>query len=106
MKVPKINGDRLWADLMALGEIGYADGRGVTRTALSEADLAGRAWLVRNFEEAGLIVTTDAACNVIGRLGCGTSGAGLVALGSHRVVNRHGLLRCAFGIEHPFPLLA
>lgn len=83
MKVPKINGDRLWADLMALGEIGYAQGRGVTRTALSEADLAGRAWLVRKFEEAGLAVTTDAAYNVIGRLACGTPGAGLVAIGSH-----------------------
>lgn len=83
MKVPKINGDRLWADLMALGEIGYAQGQGVTRTALSEADLAGRAWLVGKFEEAGLTVATDAALNVIGRLACGTPGAGLVALGSH-----------------------
>jgi N-carbamoyl-L-amino-acid hydrolase len=83
MKVPQINGDRLWADLMALGEIGYAEGRGVTRIALSEADLAGKAWLVRKFEEAGLTVTTDAAYNVIGRLPCGKPGAGLVAIGSH-----------------------
>ena len=83
MTIPRINGDRLWADLMALGEIGYAEGRGVTRTALSEADLAGKAWLVRKFEEAGLTVTIDAAYNVIGRLPCGTRGAGLVALGSH-----------------------
>jgi len=81
--IPRIDGDRLWADLMALGEIGYAEGRGVTRTALSEADLAGKAWLVRKFEEAGLTVTTDPAYNVIGRLPCGTSGAGLVAVGSH-----------------------
>jgi hydantoinase/carbamoylase family amidase len=83
MKVPQINGDRLWADLMALGEIGYAEGHGVTRTALSESDLAGKAWLVRKFEEAGLTVATDAAYNMIGRLACGTPGAGLVAIGSH-----------------------
>ena len=81
--IPNINGDRLWADLMALGEIGYAEGRGVTRTALSDADLAGRAWLIKKYEEAGLAVRTDAAYNVIGRLACGKSGAGLVAMGSH-----------------------
>jgi len=81
--VPRINGDRLWADLMALGEIGFAPGCGVTRTALSDADLAGREWLVGKFREAGLEVRTDAACNVIGRLGSGPSGMGLVALGSH-----------------------
>ena len=83
MKFPRINADRLWADLMALGEIGYVEGRGVTRTALSESDLAGRAWLIRKFKEAGLAVTTDAACNVIGRLQCPSPGAGLVAVGSH-----------------------
>jgi hypothetical protein len=26
--IPRINGDRLWADLMALGEIGFALGHG------------------------------------------------------------------------------
>jgi N-carbamoyl-L-amino-acid hydrolase len=81
--IPRINADRLWAELMALGEIGYAEGRGVTRTALSTADLEGRAWLIGRFREAGLEVTTDAACNVIGRLRCGKPGAGLVGIGSH-----------------------
>ncbi|MFA5027146.1 MAG: Zn-dependent hydrolase [Candidatus Methylomirabilota bacterium] len=81
--VPTIDGDRLWADLMALGEIGYAEGRGVTRTALSEADLAGKAWLIRRFEESGLAVRTDAAFNILGRLSCGKKGAPLVAVGSH-----------------------
>jgi hydantoinase/carbamoylase family amidase len=81
--IPRINGDRLWADLMALGEIGYAEGRGVTRTALSQVDLAGKAWLVRKFEEAGLRVRSDAAYNIIGRLACGRAGASLVAMGSH-----------------------
>ena len=81
--VPRINGQRLWADLMALGEIGFAEGRGVTRTALSDADLAGREWLVGKFREAGLDVRIDAACNVIGRLRSGQTGAGLVAVGSH-----------------------
>jgi hydantoinase/carbamoylase family amidase len=69
--VPRINGERLWGDLTSLGEIGFAPGRGVTRTALSEADLAGKEWL------------TDAACNVIGRLRSRSSGKGLVGVGSH-----------------------
>jgi len=81
--IPTINGDRLWADLMALGEIGHAAGRGVTRTALSAADLAGKAWLIRRLEEAGLAVRTDGACNVIGRLSCGRPRAPLAAMGSH-----------------------
>jgi hydantoinase/carbamoylase family amidase len=81
--VPRINGERLWADLMALGEIGFAPGRGVTRTALSEADLAGKEWLAGKFREAGLEARTDAACNVIGRLRSGSSGRGLIGVGSH-----------------------
>jgi hydantoinase/carbamoylase family amidase len=81
--VPRINGERLWADLMALGEIGFAPGRGVTRPALSQADLAGKDWLVGRFREAGLEVHTDAAYNVIGRLASGKPEAKLVAMGSH-----------------------
>jgi N-carbamoyl-L-amino-acid hydrolase len=81
--VPRINGERLWADLMALGGIGFAPGRGVTRTALSQADLAGKEWLAGRFREAGLEVRTDAACNVIGRLASGRPGAKMVAMGSH-----------------------
>jgi hydantoinase/carbamoylase family amidase len=68
---------------MALGEIGATAGQGVTRTALSEADLAGKAWLIERFRTAGLKVRTDAAYNVIGRLACGKPGAGLLAMGSH-----------------------
>ena len=83
MRIPQINVDRLWADLMALGEIGFGEGRGVTRTALSEADLAGNAWLTRKFQAAGLAVRTDAAYNVIGRLSSGSPGAALVVMGSH-----------------------
>ena len=81
--IPTINAGRLWADLMSLGEIGFTPGRGVTRIALSEADLAGREWLTGKFREVGLEVRTDAAHNIIGRLRGKSSGAGLVAMGSH-----------------------
>jgi hydantoinase/carbamoylase family amidase len=81
--VPRINGERLWADLMALGAIGFEPGRGVTRTALSDADLRGREWLVGKFRGAGLDVRTDAACNVIGRWRTGSGGPRVAAVGSH-----------------------
>ncbi len=101
--VPRINGERLWADLMALGEIGFAPGRGVTRTALSQADLAGKDWLAGRFREAGLEVRTDAAYNVIGRLGSGTSGARLVAMGSHLdTVPQGGKFDGMLGVLEPF----
>lgn len=81
--IPRIDGDRLWADLMAVGEIGFAPGQGVTRTALSDADLVGKEWLRGRLRDAGLEIHTDAACNVIGRLRCGVPGKRLVAVGSH-----------------------
>jgi hydantoinase/carbamoylase family amidase len=81
--VPRIDGARLWADLMALGEIGFEPRRGVTRTALSDADLRGREWLAGKFREAGLEVRTDTACNVIGHWRSGSSGRGLIGVGSH-----------------------
>jgi hydantoinase/carbamoylase family amidase len=83
MTIPKINADRLWADLMALGEIGLQPSGGVSRPALSEADLAGRAWLAERFREAGLDVRTDPAANVIGRLPGRQSGGSVLAMGSH-----------------------
>jgi hydantoinase/carbamoylase family amidase len=81
--VPKINADRLWADLMDLGQIGLTPGRGVTRTALSEADLHAKRWLIQKFETAGLAVQVDAAYNVIGRLEGRNAPRPVVAMGSH-----------------------
>jgi hydantoinase/carbamoylase family amidase len=81
--VPKINGERLWSDLMELGEIGFTQGRGVTRTALSSSDLACKQWFIDKCREAGLEVHVDAAYNVIARLRTNSPIKGCVVIGSH-----------------------
>jgi len=63
-----INGERLWSDLTALGQIGKQAGGGITRTALSDADQQARQWLTDKMQAAGLQVVVDAAMNVIGTL--------------------------------------
>jgi hydantoinase/carbamoylase family amidase len=64
----KINAERLWSDLMVLGQIGFSQEKGVSRPALSETDLEAREWLKNKMESDGLDVRTDAAMNVIGTL--------------------------------------
>ncbi len=80
----KVNSQRLWDDLMALGKIGEVAGSGVTRPAFSEADIEAREWLVERMTQAGLKVRVDAALNVIGTLKAKFSKTRKVAaLGSH-----------------------
>jgi N-carbamoyl-L-amino-acid hydrolase len=67
-----IDGERLWASLSRLGEVGaYRDERtglvGVNRLALTAADGEGRALVKRWFEEAGLQVRVDKIGNCYGR---------------------------------------
>jgi hydantoinase/carbamoylase family amidase len=80
----RINSKRLWSDLTALGRIGYQEGKGVTRTALSDSDLKARDWLAKRMHQAGLDVRVDAAGNMIGRLPVPKADTEKVAgLGSH-----------------------
>ena len=80
----KINSERLWSELTALGQIGYQEGKGLTRTALSDSDLKARDWLARRMHQAGLEVRVDAAGNMFGRLPAATADSEKVAgLGSH-----------------------
>jgi hydantoinase/carbamoylase family amidase len=63
-----INPDRLWADLQDLGDIGYREDFGISRPALSDADIDAKEWLMDRLQAAGLEVHMDAAANVIGIL--------------------------------------
>ena len=63
-----INPERLFSEILELGKIGYSEGKGVTRLALSEEDMAARAWLKERMEDAGLDVRIDPAFNMIGTL--------------------------------------
>jgi beta-ureidopropionase / N-carbamoyl-L-amino-acid hydrolase len=78
---PSVNAERLWDDLMALGDITDPE-RPYTRRSFSPRFLEGRDWLRCRFEAAGLDVRLDAAANLIGRR-AGRSRAEAILLGSH-----------------------
>ncbi|WP_172173022.1 M20 family metallo-hydrolase [Brevibacterium sp. CT2-23B] len=68
----RIDGDRLWADLMALAAIGSYDDEatglvGVNRQSLTDEDRAGRELLISWMEELGLEVTIDEMGTIFGR---------------------------------------
>ena len=55
----RINGDRLWASLMELAQIGATAKGGVCRLALTDLDRQGRDLVTRWAKEAGMTVTID-----------------------------------------------
>lgn len=77
-----LNADRLWADIMALARI-TDPSRPFTRRSFTPLFLEGRAWLVRQFADAGLTTRIDTAGNLIGRLEGNHSERGVIAIGSH-----------------------
>lgn len=81
----RINSERLEKDLVELAKFGEVSGGGIMRPALSDADLAARAWLKDRMREAGLGVREDEAANIIGRWnpGPGTADSPSIAFGSH-----------------------
>ncbi len=64
--MPKVNANRLLADLYALRQIGAQD-PGVVRPAFSPKDMAARRWLAERFTAAGLASSIDGVGNVLGR---------------------------------------
>src|SRR6516225_9611796 len=84
--MPKINGDRVIADLKRLAEFGRYKS-GVHRPTYSPADVESRHWLAERFCEAGLDTVIDGIGNVIGR----NPGAGrMLLLGSHSETQPYG----------------
>lgn len=77
-----IDAARLRADLEAVNRIGLVDGvPGVNRISFSDADMAGRRWLMGRLSDAGLSARMDGVGNVLGRWEIGTGPA--VLAGSH-----------------------
>ncbi|CAN5896119.1 Zn-dependent hydrolase [soil metagenome] len=64
--MPKINGERLLADLHRIADFGRYQ-TGVHRPHLSPQDVESRRWLAGRMKEAGLEPTIDGIGNVIGR---------------------------------------
>lgn len=79
----KINEGRFRADFDALAGIGATVQGGVQRLALSNEDVAARAWFSQKLEEAGLLVRDDEVGNLSGLLLSATPGARTLITGSH-----------------------
>ncbi|HEV2300138.1 MAG TPA: Zn-dependent hydrolase [Stellaceae bacterium] len=62
-----VNGERLWASLMELAQIGATAKGGVCRLAASDEDRAARDLFVRWAEEAGCTVVIDRIGNIFAR---------------------------------------
>src|SRR5450631_1316238 len=80
---PRINGDRLWSRLMALGEIGATDRGGCNRQALTDGDLAGRRLFADWAAAAGCRVRVDAVGNLFVRRAGLNDTLPVVLTGSH-----------------------
>jgi N-carbamoyl-L-amino-acid hydrolase len=77
----KINTERLIANLNALAKIGATAGDGVSRMAMTGADIAGRAWFQGKIEKAGLAYKIDGAANQYAVLDMGAEES--ILIGSH-----------------------
>jgi len=94
---PRINPDRLLADLAELARIGGRLDGGVDRVAGSHADHAARRWLAARMNDAGLDPRIDDAGNVLATTP-GSQGPWLLA-GSHTdTVPAGGRLDGAYGV--------
>ncbi len=79
----KINEARLLADLNELAQIGATPDGGVSRSALTEADIEARQWYRRKIAEAGLDFDMDGAGNQSAILYSDSSSEKRILAGSH-----------------------
>ncbi|WP_047288089.1 Zn-dependent hydrolase [Pseudomonas protegens] len=79
----KTNGQRLWASLMAMAEIGATARGGSCRLALSDEDRAGRELFAHWCTEAGMSLSVDPIGNLFARRPGSDPDAAPVMMGSH-----------------------
>src|SRR5438034_1307617 len=84
---PRVNAARLRQHLEDLSVFGRPDGGtfadGVSRVAYSDADVAGRAYVMKLLEAAGLKPRIDPAGNILARRDGSDNGLAPVLFGSH-----------------------
>jgi len=80
---PKVDGLRIVRHLEALSVFGRNPAGGVSRVAYSDADKAGREYVLQLMKEAGLEVHMDTAGNLIGIRPGSVAGLKPILLGSH-----------------------
>jgi len=79
----RINGDRLWASLMEMAQIGATAKGGVNRQALTDLDKQGRDLFIAWCREAGCSIRIDASGNIFARRPGRQTDAAAVMTGSH-----------------------
>lgn len=79
----RIQAARLLDDLQALARIGATEDGGVSRPAMSEIDLLGRAWFRDRAAQDGFTVQQDGAGNLSAGLRSQRAGAPTLLIGSH-----------------------
>jgi N-carbamoyl-L-amino-acid hydrolase len=79
----RVNGERLWSRLMAMGEIGATVNGGCNRQALTDLDLEGRTLLSRWAQAAGCTIRVDAIGNLFLRRPGSKPELPVVMTGSH-----------------------
>jgi len=82
-QLPLINQERLEKNVFALAEYGKKVNGETSRVAFSDADIAGRSYVIGLMEEAGLDVHIDFAGNIIGRGKGSEPELKPIAFGSH-----------------------
>ena len=82
-RVRPVNAARLNANLKALSAFGANPHGGVSRTAYSDADRAGRSWVMQRMQSAGLNVSVDFAGNIFGRRAGSVPSLKPIVFGSH-----------------------
>jgi N-carbamoyl-L-amino-acid hydrolase len=80
---PRAKPQRLEERIQALGRFGANPAGGVSRVAFSDADVAGRKYVMSLMRSAGLEVRIDAAGNIIGRRAGTDPGLPVIMTGSH-----------------------
>ena len=83
MAMLKINGDRLWADLMATAAFGATPKGGVRRLTLSEEDRQVRDWFKARAAELGCTLTIDDMGVMFARRAGSRADVAPIAMGSH-----------------------
>jgi N-carbamoyl-L-amino-acid hydrolase len=81
--LPKADAKRMEQRIMGLSQFGKNSDGGVDRTAYSDADISGRAYMISLMKKAGLTTHIDYAGNIIGKRAGNDAALAPLMFGSH-----------------------
>ena len=86
----RVNGQRLWDSIMAIGEIGPGQQGGSSRLALTDANRDGRDLFIHWCEQIGCSISVDDMGNIFARRAGRNNDRAPVVAGSHLDTQPHG----------------